>query len=114
MVGWTQCLLEMILSGEGGVRWVAADYSGSSSIRGRRRLPRLRPSPGGPMMKSSRREFLQTAGALGAAFLLGERRSVAGGTGPAPLKQFGYGDVELLEGPLRRQFDANHAFYAAL
>ena len=29
----------------------------------------------------------------------------------APLSQFGYGDVELLEGPLREQFDANHAFY---
>jgi hypothetical protein len=31
-----------------------------------------------------------------------------------PLAQFGYGDVELLEGPLRHQFDANHAAYAAL
>jgi hypothetical protein len=28
--------------------------------------------------------------------------------------QFGYGDVELLEGPLREQFDANHAFYLGL
>jgi DUF1680 family protein len=31
-----------------------------------------------------------------------------------PLGQFGYGEVELLEGPLRRQFDTNHAFYFAL
>jgi hypothetical protein len=31
-----------------------------------------------------------------------------------PLSQFGYGDVELLEGPLRQQFQTNHAFYAAL
>jgi DUF1680 family protein len=32
----------------------------------------------------------------------------------APLTQFGYGDVELLDGPLRQQFQTNHAFYAAL
>ena len=31
-----------------------------------------------------------------------------------PLSQFGYGDVELLEGPIREQFDRNHAFYLAL
>ena len=27
------------------------------------------------------------------------------------LRQFGYGDVELLEGPMRQQFDENHAFF---
>jgi DUF1680 family protein len=27
------------------------------------------------------------------------------------LRQFGYGDVELLEGPMREQFDANHSFF---
>ena len=32
----------------------------------------------------------------------------------APLNQFGYGDVELLEGPLRQQFQTNHGFYAGL
>jgi DUF1680 family protein len=31
-----------------------------------------------------------------------------------PLGQFGYGDVALLEGPVREQFDRNHAFYLAL
>ena len=31
-----------------------------------------------------------------------------------PLNQFGYGDVELLEGPMLRQFEANHAFFLAL
>ncbi len=31
-----------------------------------------------------------------------------------PLSQFGYGDVELLEGPVREQFDRNHEFYLAL
>ena len=66
------------------------------------------------MEKSSRREFLQTAGALSAAYLLGGRSSLADGIVPAPLKQFGYADVELLEGPLRQQFDTNHTFYAAL
>jgi hypothetical protein len=30
------------------------------------------------------------------------------------LDQFGYGEVELLEGPMRRQFDVNHAFFLAL
>jgi hypothetical protein len=39
---------------------------------------------------------------------------MADGPAPAPLKQFGYGDVELLEGPMRQQFQTNHAFYAAL
>ena len=33
---------------------------------------------------------------------------------PAPLSQFDYGDIELLEGPLLEQFQTNHAFYAAL
>jgi len=30
------------------------------------------------------------------------------------LTQFGYGDVALLDGPLREQFDRNHAFYRSL
>ncbi|MGD0737044.1 MAG: beta-L-arabinofuranosidase domain-containing protein [Terracidiphilus sp.] len=34
-------------------------------------------------------------------------------THPA-LDQFGYGDVELLEGPMRQQFDTNHAFFLGL
>jgi len=29
------------------------------------------------------------------------------------LNQFGYGEVELLEGPMRQQFDQNHAFFLA-
>ena len=64
-------------------------------------------------MKSSRREFLQSAGALAAASLLGSP-SRAAGSASEPLDQFAYGDVELLEGPMRQQFDANHTFYAAL
>ncbi len=65
-------------------------------------------------MTSSRREFLKTAGAIAAASVLPSRVSRADGTGPAPLQQFGYGEVELLEGPLRHQFDTNHAFYGAM
>jgi hypothetical protein len=30
------------------------------------------------------------------------------------LSQFGYDDVELLDGPMRRQFDANHALFLAI
>jgi len=65
-------------------------------------------------MTYSRREFLETAGALAAASLLPARVALADGTAPAPLQQFEYGELELLEGPLRRQFDTNHSFYAAL
>ena len=65
-------------------------------------------------MESSRREFLQTAGAVTATALMGGRRLPGEGVASAPLKQFAYGDVELVEGPLRQQFDTNHAFYAAL
>jgi uncharacterized protein len=64
-------------------------------------------------MQASRREFLHTAGVFAAATLLPDG-SFAGGSAGEPLQQFGYGDVELLEGPLRQQFDTNHAFYSAL
>ena len=69
-------------------------------------------------MAQSRRTFLKTTAALAAASLARQRRafSIAGvepAVAPA-LSQFGYGAVELLEGPLRQQFQTNHAFYAAL
>jgi DUF1680 family protein len=63
---------------------------------------------------STRREFLQGAGAVAATGMLGGRRPLGTANAAAPLEQFGYGDVELLEGPLRQQFDTNHAFYSAL
>ncbi|HEY1896555.1 MAG TPA: beta-L-arabinofuranosidase domain-containing protein, partial [Terracidiphilus sp.] len=66
------------------------------------------------MMNSSRREFLKTSAALAAASLLPSRNILADGPATAPLQQFAYGDVELLEGPMRQQFQTNHAFYAAL
>ena len=65
-------------------------------------------------MPSSRREFLKTAGAMAAASVLPSRVSKADGASSAPLQQFGYNEVELLEGPIRQQFDTNHSFYGAM
>jgi DUF1680 family protein len=69
-------------------------------------------------MKSSRRTFLKTGAALAAASLVKPGHAfAANGSEPAvepQLSQFGYGEVELLEGPLRQQFQTNHAFYGAL
>ena len=73
-------------------------------------------------MKHSRRSFLKTS-AVAAASAWAGRRSMAAVAAQAgtrqpsiqpALDQFGYGDVALLEGPLREQFDRNHAFYSAL
>jgi DUF1680 family protein len=64
-------------------------------------------------MSPSRRSFLKTSVVAFAAANL--RRAVfAEPSSAQPLAQFNYGDVELLEGPLRHQFDTNHAAYAAL
>ncbi len=64
-------------------------------------------------MSPSRRSFLKSsAAAVAAAGLRGSLFAEAPSS--RPLAQFGYGDVELLEGPLRHQFDANHTAYAAL
>ena len=69
-------------------------------------------------MAQSRRTFLKTGAALGASALLGSRKELAiAENSPAiapQLSQFGYGYVTLLDGPLREQFDRNHAFYRAL
>jgi hypothetical protein len=66
-------------------------------------------------MAQSRRVFLKTGAAIAAATLTRPRGVFAANTEIAPpLSQFGYGDVELLDGPLRQQFQTNHAFYAAL
>ena len=68
------------------------------------------------MTKASRRTFLKGAAtAVGAA--LTSRRSLgkmAPSVARTRLSQFGYGDVELLEGPMREQFQANHAFFLSL
>jgi DUF1680 family protein len=69
-------------------------------------------------MTQSRRTFLKAGAAAAAASLAVPRNAFAAmGTDItiAPtLTQFGYGDVELLDGPLRQQFQTNHAFYLAL
>ena len=72
-------------------------------------------------MTQSRRIFLKSGAALAAATVFRPRGTFALDgqlAAPAatsrPLGQFGYGEVELLEGPLRQQFQTNHAFYLAL
>lgn len=66
-------------------------------------------------MTQSRRTFLKTSAALAATSIAAPRHAFS--DEPAlqqPLTQFGYGDVELLDGPLRQQFQTNHAFYLSL
>jgi len=69
-------------------------------------------------MAQSRRTFLKTSATLGAAALVRPHDVFAASENApaiaAPLSQFGYGDVMLLDGPLREQFDRNHAFYRSL
>jgi len=69
-------------------------------------------------MTQSRRSFLKSSLALAAAAAAKPRilaAAASGGDAITPrLDQFGYGDVTLLEGPMRTQFDANHAFYKAI
>jgi len=65
-------------------------------------------------MDQTRRSFMK-AGAVVAATSLARRPGLAANLATAPvLSQFGYGEVELLEGPLRQQFQTNHAFYGNL
>ena len=60
-------------------------------------------------MTQSRRTFLKTSAAIAAASLVKASNGFATvgdeSTSSSPLNQFGYGDVDLLEGPLREQFD---------
>src|SRR3984885_13594257 len=69
-------------------------------------------------MSQSRRTFLKTGTAVAVATLANKRKASAFAKNPPaivpPLRQFGYGEVTLLEGPLREQFDTNHASYLAL
>ena len=66
----------------------------------------------------SRREFLKSSAAIAAAALARPRPGFGAASNAVevtpPLTQFGYGDVELLEGPVSEQFHRNHAFYLAL
>ena len=70
-------------------------------------------------MKQTRRDFLKTSGAMAASVMAKPRFAAASvdaekGAMEPKLSQFGYGDVELLEGPMRQQFDTNHAFFLGL
>ena len=69
-------------------------------------------------MSHSRRTFLKTSAALAAVSVAGGGRARALASHEPDitprLKQFGYADVTLLEGPLKEQFDRNHAFYQSL
>lgn len=72
------------------------------------------------MTRQTRRNFLKAGTAVAAASLsriptayakagLDDRAAT-----PKPLEQFEYGEVELLEGPMRQQFEANHALFLGL
>src|SRR5947209_2679526 len=67
-------------------------------------------------MKSSRRQFLKTSAvAAGGAMAVRSRAAWALPSASvaihAPLSVFGYSDVQLLESPLREQFDHNHELF---
>jgi DUF1680 family protein len=66
----------------------------------------------------SRRTFLKAGVGLAAASLVRPRMASAlqGNEAAAaePLSQFGYGEVELLEGPMQQQFEANHTRFLAI
>ncbi len=65
-------------------------------------------------MSLTRRSFLKTSTTLAAGSVLARRKAMAVDAGAPLLDQFGYGDVELLDGPALRQFQTNHEFYGAL
>ena len=68
------------------------------------------------MSRTSRRGFLKGATMAAGSALVG-RRALGAKAAAAPrtrVSQFGYGDVQLLDGPMLEQFRANHAFFLAL
>lgn len=77
------------------------------------------------MPKSTRREFLSAGAAISGAVALGVNSSRSFGlvaqtdesasiaVRPS-IRTFDYNQVELLEGPMRRQFDTNHEFFLRL
>jgi DUF1680 family protein len=72
------------------------------------------------MKPHTRRSFLKAGAAAALASLskapkLGALGLAEASVAVAPaLEPFGYGEVELLEGPMRQQFDTNHAFFLSL
>jgi uncharacterized protein len=67
-------------------------------------------------MQGSRRTFLKmgAAAALASAARLSHADIPDSDSRIAPLEQFGYHEIELLDGPMRKQFEENHAFFLAL
>ena len=66
-----------------------------------------------------RRDFLKVTGAAAVGAYAtrlpaATQNSENAANSSAPLSTFNYGDVELLEGPLKKQFDENHAFFLQL
>ncbi|MFZ0302141.1 MAG: beta-L-arabinofuranosidase domain-containing protein [Terracidiphilus sp.] len=67
-------------------------------------------------MRPTRRAFLKLGAATAIASATRFRKAEAAdaSTGAIPLDQFGYHEIELLDGPMRQQFEANHALFLAL
>jgi uncharacterized protein len=67
-------------------------------------------------MRPSRRAFLKlgAATAVASATRFPTAEAALSSTGAAPLDQFDYQEIELLDGPMRQQFEANHALFLAL
>jgi hypothetical protein len=69
-------------------------------------------------MMSSRRAFLKSGSAVTGLSLLHRYAPAQAVTKPdqglVKLRQFDYSQVELLDGPMREQFSANHTFFLAL
>jgi uncharacterized protein len=67
-------------------------------------------------MRPSRRAFLKlsAAAAVASATRFSEAEAAASNFGAIPLDQFNYHEIELLEGPMRQQFEANHVLFLAL
>ncbi len=70
------------------------------------------------MYRPSRRKFIQTGIAAAGSAAIRPRAFAmfaAGTDAIVPqLSQFNYGDVQLLDGPMLDQFNANHAFFLAI
>ena len=64
----------------------------------------------------NRRQFLKSSASLSAAVAVSSRalHSLAPTAAVARMRQLDYSQVQLLDGPLRRQFDHNHALFLAL
>ena len=69
-------------------------------------------------MTQSRRTFLKSSTAAAAVSLAAPKSTFAALASDyqanGPLSEFGYAEIELMDGPLREQFRTNHIFYLSL